>query len=57
MTVGGTPAIKALEKTAFDQGLTPRRMTMNELFADPAQSPVPNDRSDRLNLADKTPCL
>ena len=27
--------IAALEKTAFDQGLTPRRMSMEELFVDP----------------------
>lgn len=27
--------IEALENTAFDQGLTPRRMTMDELFVDP----------------------
>lgn len=27
--------IEALEKTAFDQGLTPRRLSMNELFVDP----------------------
>jgi hypothetical protein len=27
--------IAALAKTAFDQGLTPRRMSMNELFVDP----------------------
>lgn len=29
------PTIEALEKTAFEQGLTPRRMTMDELFVDP----------------------
>ena len=29
--------IAALEKTAFDQGLTPRRMSMAELFVDPQQ--------------------
>ena len=29
--------IEALEKTAFDQQLTPRRMSMDELFVDPAQ--------------------
>jgi 4,5-dihydroxyphthalate decarboxylase len=29
--------IMALEKTAFDQGLTPRRMSMEELFVDPAK--------------------
>lgn len=29
--------IEALEKTAFDQGLTPRRMTMDELFVDPTK--------------------
>lgn len=29
--------IEALEKTAFDQGLTPKRMTMDELFVDPAK--------------------
>lgn len=33
------PTIEALEKTAFDQGLTPRRMTMDELFVDPAAAP------------------
>jgi 4,5-dihydroxyphthalate decarboxylase len=27
--------IEALEATAFKQGLTPRRMTMSELFVDP----------------------
>ena len=27
--------IEALEQTAFKQGLTPRRMSMNELFVDP----------------------
>jgi 4,5-dihydroxyphthalate decarboxylase len=27
--------IQALEKTAFDQGLTPRRMSIEELFVDP----------------------
>jgi len=27
--------IEALEQTAFKQGLTPRRMAMNELFVDP----------------------
>jgi len=31
------PTIAALEKTAFDQGLTPRRMSMEELFVDPAK--------------------
>ena len=31
--------IEALEKTAFDQKLTPRRMTMDELFVDPALVP------------------
>jgi len=29
--------IQALEKTAFDQGLTPRRMGLDELFVDPAK--------------------
>lgn len=29
--------IEALEKTAFDQGLTPRRMSMEELFVDPTK--------------------
>lgn len=29
--------IEALEKTAFDQRLTPRRMTMDELFVDPSK--------------------
>lgn len=28
------PTIEALEKTAFDQGLTPRRMSIDELFVD-----------------------
>jgi len=32
--------IEALEKTAFDQGLTPRRMSMEELFVDPETAPV-----------------
>jgi len=32
--------IEALEKTAFDQGLTPRRMSMDELFVDPAKAPA-----------------
>ncbi|MFD2428959.1 hypothetical protein ACFSUK_13975 [Sphingobium scionense] len=32
--------IEALEKTAFDQGLTPRRMTMDELFVDPETAPA-----------------
>jgi len=32
--------IEALEQTAFKQGLTPRRMTMEELFVDPAKAPV-----------------
>jgi len=27
--------IEALEATAFKQGLTPRRMSMDELFVDP----------------------
>ena len=30
--------IAALEKTAFDQGLTPRRMSTEELFVDPQKS-------------------
>jgi 4,5-dihydroxyphthalate decarboxylase len=30
--------IEALEKTAFEQGLTPRRMTMAELFVDPVSA-------------------
>lgn len=34
------PTIEALEKTAFEQGLTPRRMSMDELFVDPAKAPV-----------------
>ena len=29
--------IEALEQTAFKQGLTPRRMTIDELFVDPAR--------------------
>ncbi|MFL6798665.1 MAG: PhnD/SsuA/transferrin family substrate-binding protein [Xanthobacteraceae bacterium] len=32
------PTIKALEETAFKQGLTPRRMTVAELFVDPQKS-------------------
>lgn len=32
--------IEVLEQTAFKQGLTPRRMTMEELFVDPAKAPV-----------------
>jgi 4,5-dihydroxyphthalate decarboxylase len=31
------PTIEALERTAFNQGLTPKRMTLEELFADPAK--------------------
>lgn len=31
------PTIRALEETAFKQGLTPRRMSMEELFVDPAK--------------------
>jgi 4,5-dihydroxyphthalate decarboxylase len=31
--------IEALEKTAFDQGLIPNRMTMEELFVDPLKAP------------------
>ncbi len=31
--------IEALEKTAFEQGLTPRRMSMDELFVDIARVP------------------
>lgn len=31
--------IKALEETAFRQGLTPRRMRIDELFVDPARVP------------------
>jgi 4,5-dihydroxyphthalate decarboxylase len=34
------PTIEALEKTAFEQGLTPRRMTIDELFVDPATAPA-----------------
>ena len=29
------PAIRALEETAFKQQLTPRRMTIDEIFVDP----------------------
>lgn len=29
--------IEALEKTAFDQGLTPKRMSIDDLFVDPAK--------------------
>jgi 4,5-dihydroxyphthalate decarboxylase len=32
--------IEALEKTAFDQKLTPRRMMMDELFVDPTKVPA-----------------
>lgn len=32
--------IEALEQTAFKQGLTPRRMSMEELFVDPSKAPV-----------------
>ena len=32
--------IEALEKTAFEQGLTPRRMSIDELFVDPAKVPT-----------------
>jgi 4,5-dihydroxyphthalate decarboxylase len=32
------PTIKALEDTAFKQGLTPRRMSIDELFVDPKVS-------------------
>lgn len=32
--------IEALEKTAFDQGLTSRRMAMDELFVDPETAPI-----------------
>lgn len=31
--------IEALEQTAFKQGLTPRRMSMEELFVDPLKAP------------------
>ncbi len=34
------PTIEALEKTAFEQGLTPRRMSIEELFVDPETAPV-----------------
>jgi 4,5-dihydroxyphthalate decarboxylase len=37
------PTIEALEKTAFEQGLTPRRMSMEELFVDPETAPVRQD--------------
>lgn len=30
--------IEALERTAFEQGLTPRRMSMDELFVDPTRA-------------------
>ena len=33
--------ILALEKTAFDQGLTPRRMSLEELFVDPKKVSAP----------------
>ena len=29
------PTIKALEDTAFKQGLTPKRMSIDEIFVDP----------------------
>ena len=32
------PTIRALEDTAFKQGLTPRRMTIDELFVDPERA-------------------
>ncbi len=32
------PTIKALEDTAFKQGLTPRRMSLEELFVDPEKN-------------------
>ncbi|MFC0406974.1 ABC transporter substrate-binding protein [Roseomonas elaeocarpi] len=35
------PTIEALEKTAFEQGLTPRRMRLDELFVDPAKVSQP----------------
>lgn len=35
--------IEALEKTAFEQGLTPRRMSMDELFVDPTKIPARQD--------------
>jgi 4,5-dihydroxyphthalate decarboxylase len=35
--------IEALEKTAFDQGLTPRRMSMEDLFVDPETVPLRQD--------------
>lgn len=31
------PTIRALEKTAFDQSLTPRRMSIDDLFVDPSK--------------------
>jgi 4,5-dihydroxyphthalate decarboxylase len=31
------PTIQALERAAFNQGLTPKRMTLEELFVDPAK--------------------
>lgn len=31
------PTIQALERTAFNQGLTPKRMSIDELFIDPAK--------------------
>lgn len=34
------PTIEALEKTAFEQGLTPRRMSMDDLFVDPERLPA-----------------
>jgi 4,5-dihydroxyphthalate decarboxylase len=33
-------SIQALEVTAFKQGLTPRRMSIDELFVDPERAPV-----------------
>jgi 4,5-dihydroxyphthalate decarboxylase len=34
------PTIEALEATAFKQGLTPKRLTIDELFVDPAKVPA-----------------
>jgi 4,5-dihydroxyphthalate decarboxylase len=42
------PTIEALEKTAFEQGLTPRRMSMDELFVDPAKVSARQDAQENL---------
>ena len=37
--------IKALEETAFKQGLTPRRMSLDELFVDPETTKTSREMS------------